>query len=144
MLGTAASRAYAAIGIATASRNRPSWTRCWSNRAVPPKGPAMHFLDQAKIFIKSGDGGPGAVSFRREKYIEYGGPDGGNGGKGGDGVFEAVGGLNPLIDFRYTQNFQARRGPPGTGRDRTGPGGDGLVFPERGRTTVGGSGWQSS
>src|SRR3546814_1017597 len=89
----------------------------------------MHFLDQAKIFIKSGDGGPGAVSFRREKYIEYGGPDGGNGGKGGDVVFEAVGGLNTLIDFRYTQHFKARRGTPGAGRDRTGAGGDDLVIP---------------
>ena len=79
----------------------------------------MHFLDQAKIFIKSGDGGPGAVSFRREKYIEYGGPDGGNGGKGGDIVFEAVAGLNTLIDFRYTQHFKAKRGTPGAGRDRT-------------------------
>jgi len=88
----------------------------------------MHFLDQAKIFIKSGDGGPGAVSFRREKYIEYGGPDGGNGGKGGDIVFEAVAGLNTLIDFRYTQHFKARRGTPGAGRDRTGAGGDDLVI----------------
>jgi GTPase len=87
----------------------------------------MHFLDQAKIFVKSGDGGPGAVSFRREKYIEYGGPDGGNGGKGGDIVFEAVEGLNTLIDFRYTQHFKARRGTPGAGRDRTGAGGDDLV-----------------
>ncbi|MGX5712464.1 GTPase ObgE [Sphingopyxis terrae subsp. ummariensis] len=88
----------------------------------------MHFLDQAKIFVKSGDGGPGAVSFRREKYIEYGGPDGGNGGKGGDIVFEAVSGLNTLIDFRYTQHFKARRGTPGAGRDRTGAGGDDLVI----------------
>ena len=67
----------------------------------------MHFLDQAKIYIRSGAGGPGAVSFRREKYIEYGGPDGGNGGKGGDIVFEAVAGLNTLIDFRYTQRPDA-------------------------------------
>ena len=88
----------------------------------------MHFLDQAKIFVKSGDGGPGAVSFRREKYIEYGGPDGGNGGKGGDIVFEAVAGLNTLIDFRYTQHFKAKRGTPGAGRDRTGAGGDDLVI----------------
>ena len=88
----------------------------------------MHFLDQAKIFIKSGDGGPGAVSFRREKYIEYGGPDGGNGGKGGDIVFEAVAGLNTLIDFRYTQHFKAKRGTPGAGRDRTGAGGPDLVI----------------
>lgn len=68
----------------------------------------MHFLDQAKIFVRSGAGGPGAVSFRREKYIEYGGPDGGNGGKGGDIIFEAVAGLNTLIDFRYTQHFRRR------------------------------------
>src|SRR5215204_1109993 len=74
------------------------------------KGGAMHFLDQAKIFIRSGAGGPGAVSFRREKFIEYGGPDGGEGGKGGDIVFEAVPGLNTLIDFRYTQHFRAPRG----------------------------------
>lgn len=89
----------------------------------------MHFLDQAKIFVKSGDGGPGAVSFRREKYIEYGGPDGGNGGKGGDVIFEAVAGLNTLIDFRYTQHFKAKRGTPGSGRDRTGAGGPDLVVP---------------
>src|SRR6187401_3630336 len=82
----------------------------------------MHFLDQAKIFIRSGAGGPGAVSFRREKYIEYGGPDGGNGGKGGDIVFEAVHGLNTLIDFRYTQHFRAPRGKGGSGSNRTGAG----------------------
>jgi GTPase len=87
----------------------------------------MHFLDQAKIFVKSGDGGPGAVSFRREKYVEYGGPDGGYGGKGGDIYFEAVAGLNTLIDFRYTQHFKAPRGTPGSGRDRTGAGGDDIV-----------------
>src|SRR3546814_1726441 len=80
----------------------------------------MHFLDQAKIFIRSGAGGPGAVSFRREKYVEYGGPDGGDGGKGGDIIFEAVEGLNTLIDFRYTQHFKARRGTPGAGKNRTG------------------------
>jgi GTP-binding protein len=88
----------------------------------------MHFLDQAKIYIRSGAGGPGAVSFRREKYIEYGGPDGGNGGKGGDIIFEAVEGLNTLIDFRYTQHFKAPRGTPGAGRDRTGAGGDDIVI----------------
>jgi len=88
----------------------------------------MHFLDQAKIFIRSGAGGPGAVSFRREKYIEYGGPDGGNGGKGGDIVFEAVPGLNTLIDFRYTQHFRAPRGKGGSGSNRTGPGGDDLII----------------
>ena len=87
----------------------------------------MHFLDQAKIFVRSGSGGPGAVSFRREKFIEYGGPDGGNGGKGGDIVFEAVAGLNTLIDFRYTQHFRADRGQGGSGSNRTGAGGDDLV-----------------
>jgi GTPase len=88
----------------------------------------MHFLDQAKIFIRSGSGGPGAVSFRREKFIEYGGPDGGNGGKGGDIIFEAVPGLNTLIDFRYTQHFRAPRGKGGAGSNRTGAGGDDLVI----------------
>ncbi|GAA4020514.1 GTPase ObgE [Sphingomonas swuensis] len=88
----------------------------------------MHFLDQAKIFVRSGAGGPGAVSFRREKYIEYGGPDGGNGGKGGDIVFEAVHGLNTLIDFRYTQHFRAPRGKGGAGSNRTGAGGEDLVI----------------
>ena len=88
----------------------------------------MHFLDQAKIFLRSGAGGPGAVSFRREKYIEYGGPDGGEGGKGGDIVFEAVPGLNTLIDFRYTQHFRAPRGKGGAGSNRTGAGGEDLVI----------------
>ena len=88
----------------------------------------MHFLDQAKIFLKSGAGGPGAVSFRREKYVEYGGPDGGNGGKGGDIVIEAVAGLNTLIDFRYSQHFKAKRGNHGQGRDQTGAGAPDLVI----------------
>src|SRR5438067_13166790 len=88
----------------------------------------MHFLDQAKIFIRSGAGGPGAVSFRREKFIEYGGPDGGDGGKGGDIIFEAVPGLNTLIDFRYTQHFRAPRGKGGAGSNRTGAGGGDLVI----------------
>jgi GTP-binding protein len=87
----------------------------------------MHFLDQAKIYIRSGAGGPGAVSFRREKFIEYGGPDGGDGGKGGDIIFEAVPGLNTLIDFRYTQHFRAPRGKGGAGSNRTGAGGNDLV-----------------
>src|SRR3712207_4442116 len=87
----------------------------------------MHFLDQAKIFVRSGAGGPGAVSFRREKFIEFGGPDGGDGGKGGDIVFEAVDGLNTLIDFRYTQHFKAERGKGGAGRNQTGAGGRDLV-----------------
>jgi GTP-binding protein len=88
----------------------------------------MHFLDQAKIYVRSGAGGPGAVSFRREKYVEYGGPDGGNGGRGGDIIFEAVAGLNTLIDFRYTQHFRAPRGTGGAGRDRYGAGGEDLVI----------------
>jgi GTPase len=88
----------------------------------------MHFLDQAKIYIRSGAGGPGAVSFRREKYVEYGGPDGGDGGKGGDIVFEAVPGLNTLIDFRYTQHFKAKRGGHGMGKDRTGASAQDLVI----------------
>ena len=88
----------------------------------------MHFLDQAKVFVRSGAGGPGAVSFRREKFVEYGGPDGGNGGKGGDIIFEAIAGLNTLIDFRYTQHFRAPRGSGGAGRNRTGGGGDDLLI----------------
>ena len=88
----------------------------------------MHFLDQAKIYLQSGAGGPGAVSFRREKYIEYGGPDGGNGGKGGDVVFEAVAGLNTLIDFRYSQHFKAKRGNHGQGKDKTGASAPDLVI----------------
>jgi GTP-binding protein len=88
----------------------------------------MHFLDQAKIYIRAGAGGPGAVSFRREKYIEYGGPDGGDGGKGGDILFEAVAGLNTLIDFRYTQHFKAPRGTGGAGKNRTGAAGKDLVI----------------
>ncbi len=88
----------------------------------------MHFLDQAKIYIRSGGGGPGAVSFRREKYIQYGGPDGGNGGRGGDIAFRAIAGLNTLIDFRYTQHFKAKRGGHGMGKDRTGAAADDLVI----------------
>jgi GTP-binding protein len=88
----------------------------------------MHFLDQAKIYVSSGQGGPGAVGFRREKYIQYGGPDGGNGGKGGDIVFLAVEGLNTLIDFRYAQHFKAPRGKGGAGRNTTGAGGEDLII----------------
>src|SRR4051794_7746657 len=88
----------------------------------------MHFLDQAKIYVKSGAGGPGAVSFRREKVVEFGGPDGGDGGKGGDIVLEAVPGLNTLIDFRYTQHFRAPRVKGGAGATRPGGGGDALVI----------------
>lgn len=88
----------------------------------------MKFLDEAKIYTKSGDGGPGCISFRREKYIENGGPDGGNGGRGGDIVFEAQNDLNTLIDFRYTQHFRAPNGQGGSGRDRSGHKGETVVI----------------
>jgi GTP-binding protein len=87
----------------------------------------MKFLDQAKIYLRSGDGGDGVCGFRREKFIEFGGPDGGNGGRGGDVVFEAVENLNTLIDFRYTQHFRARKGGNGAGADRTGANADTLL-----------------
>src|SRR5437762_3733943 len=80
----------------------------------------MKFLDQAKVYIRSGDGGAGSVSFRREKFIEMGGPDGGDGGRGGDIWIEAVDGLNTLIDYRYQQHFKAQTGGHGMGRDRAG------------------------
>jgi GTP-binding protein len=80
----------------------------------------MKFLDQAKVFVRSGDGGNGAVSFRREKFIEFGGPDGGDGGRGGDVFVEAVDNLNTLIDYRYQQHFKAKTGGHGMGRDRAG------------------------
>ena len=88
----------------------------------------MKFLDLAKVYIRSGAGGNGAVSFRREKYIEYGGPDGGNGGRGGDVVAEAVEGLNTLIDFRYQQHFFAKNGQGGMGRQRTGKDGPDILL----------------
>ena len=88
----------------------------------------MKFLDQCKIYIRSGNGGGGAVSFRREKYIEYGGPDGGDGGKGGDVWIEAVDGLNTLIDYRYQQHFKAGTGIHGMGRNRHGAAGDDVVL----------------
>ena len=88
----------------------------------------MKFLDQCKIFIRSGDGGGGAVSFRREKFIEYGGPDGGDGGRGGDVWVEAVDGLNTLIDYRYHQHFKAGTGVHGMGRNRSGAAGADAVL----------------
>ena len=88
----------------------------------------MKFLDQCKIFVKSGDGGPGIVAFRREKFIEFGGPDGGNGGRGGDVVVEAVDGLNTLIDYRYQQHFKAKKGGHGMGSSRTGGRGEDIVL----------------
>ena len=88
----------------------------------------MKFLDQAKIFVKSGDGGAGCVSFRREKYIEFGGPNGGDGGKGGSVYFEAVENLNTLIDFRYQQHFKAQKGQNGMGSQMTGAKGEDIII----------------
>ncbi|MEL6563734.1 MAG: GTPase ObgE [Pseudomonadota bacterium] len=88
----------------------------------------MKFLDLTKVYIRSGAGGNGCISFRREKYIEYGGPDGGDGGTGGSVIAEAVDGLNTLIDFRYQQHFFAKNGQPGMGRQRTGKDGDDIVL----------------
>ena len=88
----------------------------------------MKFLDQAKVYVRSGDGGNGCVSFRREKYVEFGGPDGGDGGRGGDVIAECVGGLNTLIDYRYQQHFKAKRGQDGQGKDRSGAAGADVVL----------------
>jgi GTP-binding protein len=88
----------------------------------------MKFLDQCKIYVQSGDGGAGAVSFLREKFIEYGGPNGGDGGRGGDIVIEAVANLNTLIDYRYQQHFRAERGHHGMGKDRSGAAGKSVIL----------------
>lgn len=88
----------------------------------------MKFLDQAKIFIKSGDGGAGCVSFRREKHIEFGGPNGGNGGKGGDVLIRGGDNLNTLIDYRYQQHFKAAKGEHGMGKSRNGKDGESLTL----------------
>ena len=88
----------------------------------------MKFLDQAKIYIKAGNGGSGSASFRREKFVEYGGPDGGDGGNGGSVIFESETNLNTLIDFRYAQHFRAENGHIGTKRKRTGAGGKDLII----------------
>jgi GTPase len=88
----------------------------------------MKFLDEAKVYIRSGDGGNGCVAFRREKFIEFGGPNGGDGGRGGDVVAQAVGGLNTLIDYRYQQHFRAKNGRAGMGKDRHGANGADIVL----------------
>ena len=88
----------------------------------------MKFLDQAKIHIESGNGGNGCVSFRREKYVEFGGPNGGNGGKGGNVIIKCVDGLNTLIDYRYRQHFKAKNGRPGMGSDKTGRSGEDTII----------------
>ena len=105
----------------------------------------MQFLDQAKVYVRSGDGGNGCVSFRREKFIEFGGPDGGDGGKGGDVILECVANLNTLLDYRYQQHFKAKKGGHGMGQNRTGAGGADVllklppgtqVFEEDGETLI--------
>src|SRR5579864_6659475 len=88
----------------------------------------MKFLDQAKVYVRSGDGGNGVVSFRREKFIEFGGPDGGDGGRGGDVYAECVDGLNTLIDYRYQQHFKASKGQNGMGRNQAGAKGKDVVL----------------
>ena len=88
----------------------------------------MQFLDQAKVFVRAGDGGNGCVSFRREKFIEFGGPDGGDGGKGGDVVLECVANLNTLLDYRYQQHYKAKKGGHGMGQNRSGAGGADVVL----------------
>ena len=88
----------------------------------------MKFLDESKIYLKAGDGGPGCLSFRREKYVEFGGPDGGDGGKGGDIIFQAVENLNTLIDFRYKQHFKAQSGQNGSGKNKTGSNGNDMII----------------
>ena len=88
----------------------------------------MKFIDEAKVYVKSGDGGPGALSFRREKYIEFGGPDGGDGGRGSDVVVKAVHGLNTLVDYRFQQHLKAKNGEAGKGKDRTGESREPLVL----------------
>ena len=88
----------------------------------------MKFLDQAKIYIKAGNGGSGSSSFRREKYVEYGGPDGGDGGNGGSIILESERNLNTLVDFRYRQHFKAENGNSGSKKNKTGAGGKNLIL----------------
>ena len=88
----------------------------------------MKFLDQAKVYIRSGNGGSGSIAFRREKFVEFGGPNGGNGGRGGDVIVECVDGLNTLIDYRYQQHFKAGTGTHGMGQNRTGPDGADVIL----------------
>ena len=88
----------------------------------------MHFIDEAKIYLKAGDGGNGTASFRREKYIQFGGPNGGNGGRGGSIILKVEPNLNTLIDFRYKQHFKAPKGQKGQGSDMTGKSGEELVI----------------
>src|SRR5690606_21512948 len=111
------------IAIPPFSLRAPRWGHDGRQRRQ-----TMKFLDQAKIYVRSGDGGAGAVAFRREKFIEFGGPDGGDGGRGGDVVAECVEGLNTLIDFRYQQHFRAEKGHHGMGANRTGAKGKDVII----------------
>src|SRR5258707_12305727 len=113
------------------SRSRPIGIRRGSGSPFPlfVYGPiVMKFLDQAKIYVRSGNGGAGCVGFRREKFIEFGGPDGGDGGRGGDVILECVDGLNTLIDYRYAQHFKGETGHHGMGSQRTGGAGKDVVL----------------
>ena len=119
-LGFRRDRALFMVIAARAMRRSKSIDMQLTRAAWEARGAPMKFLDQAKVYIRSGDGGAGAVSFRREKFIEFGGPDGGDGGRGGNVWAEAVDGLNTLIDYRYQQHFKAKTGGHGMGRDRHG------------------------
>jgi GTP-binding protein len=112
----------------TAKERRPTSQDADDASAARAYVQPMKFLDEAKVYIRSGDGGNGCVAFRREKFIEHGGPSGGNGGRGGDVVVEAVDGLNTLIDYRYAQHFKARPGVGGMGKDRHGAAGEDVVL----------------
>src|SRR6187397_2880625 len=111
-------RTIAMLHQAGTVADRPQGTRRVPRSRI--QGNPMKFLDQAKVYVRSGDGGAGSVSFRREKFIEMGGPDGGDGGRGGDVWVGAVDGLNTLLDYRYQQHFKAKTGVHGMGRNRTG------------------------
>ena len=137
--------AWGRIGVGEAKRDCSQ--RCAASRLPNPPASGeetceaqetieietMKFLDEAKIFVKSGDGGAGCVAFRREKFVEFGGPDGGDGGRGGDVIVEAVPNLNTLIDYRYQQHFKARRGHHGKGSNRSGAKSDDVIAARAGR-----------
>jgi GTP-binding protein len=140
MPASAAERPVAAVdvdGRAVIWSRRGAKTRISSHAPQPGQLPReriglisahMKFLDEAKVYIRSGDGGNGCVAFRREKFIEFGGPNGGDGGRGGDVIVTAVNGLNTLIDYRYQQHFTAQNGRPGMGKDRAGANGKDMLM----------------
>src|SRR3954454_5646381 len=112
----------------TLSRASLAWSPSPASRGRNPSASAMKFLDQAKVYIASGAGGNGCVAFRREKFIEFGGPNGGNGGRGGDVWAEAVENLNTLIDYRFQQHIKAKNGQHGMGKEMTGAAGPDAVL----------------